>query len=264
MKIENLQNNNIKQLYKDEYWKQIKGFPNYYISNYGRIWSIHKKDFKKPRKNKYGYFIVDLYNKNIGKTFIVHRLVAEHFIPNPENKSEVNHIDGNKQNNYAGNLEWVTPKENIQHAITNNLMNNKGENNKQSILTEKDVKEIIYLLKYTSLTQKEIAEKYNVASQTISQIKLQKTWKYLNLDIKKIKNKTAKGERNGRCKITEEIAKSIIYDLLDKQLKSTEIAKKYNVTYDTVQNIKHKKSWKYLYDKLEGDYLDGSKDIINY
>lgn len=123
--------------------------------------------------------------------------MAEHFIPNPENKSEVNHIDGNKQNNYAGNLEWVTPKENIQHAITNNLMNNKGENNKQSILTEKDVKEIIYLLKYTSLTQKEIA-------------------------------------------------------------------KKYNVTYDTVQNIKHKKSWKYLYDKLEGDYLDGSKDIINY
>lgn len=269
MKIENeqtykIENNiNIKSINNNECWKQIKNFPNYYVSNFGRIWSVSKNNFKKLRKNKYGYMITDLYNKNINYTFIIHRLVAEYFVPNPENKPEVNHKDGNKENNRADNLEWVTRKENIQHAIVNKLINNKGENNKQSILTEKDVKEIIYLLKHTSLTQLEIAERFNVSFQTISEIKLQKTWKYLNLDTMQIKKKTAKGERNGRCKIAEETARNIIRDIQNNKLKLTEIAKKYNVTYDTVQNIKRKKSWKHLYD-MEGDYIDGYKNIINY
>lgn len=69
-----------------------------------------------------GYEIVDLYKNGKRKTVRVHRLVAEAFIPNNDNKPEVNHIDGNKHNNNVDNLEWVTKKENCRHAWNNNLI----------------------------------------------------------------------------------------------------------------------------------------------
>ncbi len=69
-------------------------------------------------KNKQNtYYQVNLWKNNIGTSFYVHRLLAQHFIPNPYNKPEVNHIDGNRHNNALTNLEWVTSKENSQHAI---------------------------------------------------------------------------------------------------------------------------------------------------
>lgn len=120
-----------------EEWKDIKDFEGLYkISNKGRIKALERKVIGKfnsvrtikeqyltPTDNGRGYMVVALY-KN-GKRYFkkVHRLVAEAFIPNPENKSEVNHIDGNKKNNYVENLEWVTTKENCRHRQDNNLGN---------------------------------------------------------------------------------------------------------------------------------------------
>lgn len=97
-------------------WKQIKGFENYQISNTGLI---RKGDLiLKPFDNK-GYERIELKNGDIKSKKLIHRLVAEHFIPNPLNKSQVNHKDCNKKNNHVDNLEWVTNKENAQHAIAN-------------------------------------------------------------------------------------------------------------------------------------------------
>ena len=97
-------------------WKEIKGFENYQISNTGLI----RKDgvILKPFDNN-GYLRILLINGDKKKKKLIHRLVAETFIPNPDNKPQVNHKDLNKKNNNVDNLEWVTNQENVQHAIQN-------------------------------------------------------------------------------------------------------------------------------------------------
>lgn len=110
----------------NEIWKDIPGYDGLYkISNLGNIQSIqfNHSNMTKPLKfyDKSGYNRVTLYNKNGHRKVLIHRIVATVFIPNPSNKPIVNHKDGNKLNNCVDNLEWVTHKENVNHAINNNL-----------------------------------------------------------------------------------------------------------------------------------------------
>lgn len=104
-----------------EVWRKISDNPNYLVSNTGRIRRIGKNKDKSVQI-KDGYFNTHLYNDGARSHVRVHRAVAEAFIPNPDNKPEVNHIDGNKTNNNASNLEWVTKKENCRHAWDNGLV----------------------------------------------------------------------------------------------------------------------------------------------
>jgi hypothetical protein len=95
---------------------QIKGFPNHQISKEGTIYSTRFKKLMKIQINADGYKIVSLANNNNKKTFLVHRLVAEHYIPKIKGKDFVNHIDSNKLNSNVDNLEWMTNSENMIHA----------------------------------------------------------------------------------------------------------------------------------------------------
>lgn len=104
---------------EQEIWKDIKGFEGQYqISTFGNVRSVYKKSTKilVVFKTEKGYLRAKLHSKNKKHYVKVHRLVAQAFIPNPDNKPQINHKDGNKLNNHIDNLEWVTDLENKQHA----------------------------------------------------------------------------------------------------------------------------------------------------
>lgn len=108
-----------------EKWKPIKGYEEKYeVSNLGRVRNVLKNKIKNTRLNN-GYVIVDLYKGGIRKTYLVHRLVAIAFIPNPNNYNEVNHISGIKNCNCSKNLEWCNRSMNMIHAYKMGLCHKK-------------------------------------------------------------------------------------------------------------------------------------------
>lgn len=105
-----------------EQWKQVPAFPMYEVSNLGHLRKRNKDGSYKPIKasrNKLGYYCVLLYDKGRKQCFYLHRLVAEAFIPNPNNYPEINHFDENKQNCERYNIEWSTHKRNTNYGTRN-------------------------------------------------------------------------------------------------------------------------------------------------
>lgn len=103
-----------------EVFKDIPGYEDRYrVTSWGRVFNVTTSRFMSQYPTKKGYLRVDLYDAKGKRTHLkVHRLVALAFIPNPDDKPQVNHIDGNKQNNSITNLEWVTDMENKHHRMT--------------------------------------------------------------------------------------------------------------------------------------------------
>mgnify|MGYP002991328437 CR=1 FL=1 len=100
-------------------WKDIEGYKGHYqISNYGNVRSLKKDAFLMKGGYLKGYKIISLWKNGTGKMFRVHRLVAAAFIPNPENKPCIDHIDGDRANNHADNLRWSTRKQNANNPIS--------------------------------------------------------------------------------------------------------------------------------------------------
>lgn len=103
----------------EEIWKEIENYPGYYVSNRGRVRSTRQRErILRAAPDTYGYPIVRLCNACGKKTRTVHRLVAQAFIPNPENKKEVDHINTIRNDNRVENLRWTTRSENANNPIS--------------------------------------------------------------------------------------------------------------------------------------------------
>ena len=176
-----------------ELWKDIDGYEGLYqVSNFGRIKSLPKtwicgnkksKRFKpetllKPSYITCGYLQVWLSKDNVPKSYRVHRLVAKSFIPNPNNKETINHINGIKDDNRVENLEWNTIQENLNHALVNNLrVFAKGEKHGNSVLNKEKVLEIRKMEGF--YTKTDIAKKFNVSHKTIRCVLNRSTWQHV-------------------------------------------------------------------------------------
>ena len=100
----------------EKIWKPIIGYENLYkINNYGEVLSLRSNKILKPNNNGIGYFIIQLCKNGKRKNYLIHRLVAEHFLDNPNNLPEVNHKDEDKSNNFVDNLEWCKHKYNMNY-----------------------------------------------------------------------------------------------------------------------------------------------------
>lgn len=179
-----------------EIWKPIKGFEGYYeVSNQGNIKSIERTvsnsfGLKKDRTIKgvsikpifRGNWYVKVHLRKKGKRycFFLHRILAQTFLPNPENKPEVNHKDGNKLNYNLDNLEWVTKSENKLHAIKTGLRTiTKGEERTTAILNDGKVRTIRQLYNTGNYYYRELAEIYGVSGKTIESVVKFRKWKHV-------------------------------------------------------------------------------------
>lgn len=173
-----------------EEWKDIFGYEGYYkISNTGKILSLERyvkgqrnnlriqhSRLLKASINQDNYYCIVLYKYSKKKTWLIHRLVAIHFVDNPHNLEIVNHKDGNKLNCNDWNLEWCTTQQNTQHAMENNLLT-FGENHGMSKLTDDIVKQIRKEYKPNGeCSSYKLAVKYNVSRVLINLIVRKKIW----------------------------------------------------------------------------------------
>lgn len=161
-------------------WKQIQYEANYEISEEGQVRNKETLQIKSLRYSNKGYARVTLYPS--GKTYSVHRLVADAFIENPKNLPSVNHKDGNKKNNKLSNLEWCTPKQNTRHAIdvikTMKVADWTGIKNPEKKLDYG----LVYSIKFgllNELSNLRLQEMLGVQEETIRRIKVNELWKHV-------------------------------------------------------------------------------------
>ena len=152
----------------------VKGYEGRYaVTLFGQVWSEYKCAWMKPSVTEKGYLTVELRKGGHRFKARIHRLVAEAFIPNPDNLPEVNHKDGDKTNNQVSNLEWCTHSDNLKHAYRTGLEKVVyGTDHHRSKLTRDQVEYIRKVYKKRDLTfgGKALAQKYGVSLWTIMNV----------------------------------------------------------------------------------------------
>ena len=186
-----------------EIWKDVVGYEGYYkVSSLGIVKGVERKftqfngltkryntktlseKVMKPFEDKDGYLKIQLTKDGVHNKFFVHRLVAIAFLPNPENKPEVNHKEGNKKDNRVEMLEWNTTSENQRHAIANKLYETaRGEKSGQAKLKESEVREIHKLWKSGEVSQQYLSDMFGVAGSAISRIVNGVRWNHIYKEL---------------------------------------------------------------------------------
>ena len=166
-------------------WKTIKDFPGYEISITGEIRNKRNGYVKKPSIGKRGYPVVSL--QKDGKQYVrtIHILLARTYIPNPENKPEVNHKNGNKEDFSLDNLEWTTSKENSIHAVTTGLL--PPTNEKEVIQYSDDMVELARYVSASAASRETGIKRCNICSVARGNTRAKRAggfiWRYANGSI---------------------------------------------------------------------------------
>ena len=209
----------------------------YEVDDCGNIYSHNKKRTKVILLSQYidkdGYHRVSLYYKGKYYNRLVSRLVAMEFIPNLDNKPQVNHKDGNKSNNRANNLEWVTLQENIAHAWRTGLATNHvGEDHSTTVYSRSQIEKICEELVKNVKTMDEIANSVGVPYTIVKQIKNHVIWNNIsvNYDFSKY------NKRSKSSKVSKKILNSAIA-YFQKGYSIDDVKLKYHLTYNQAQRI---------------------------
>jgi hypothetical protein len=228
-----------------EQWKEIPGYEGLCeASSFGRIKSVSTKgQFRIKRKStrrekilsqrlckKTGYLSISLTDLQVNrKTFLVHRIIGSLFVPNPENKEEINHKKGIKTDNRATEIEWSTPSENQIHALKTGLSSIKyGEESGCTFLKN----EIVLKIFNSPYSAKNLSAIFNIPIYVIYQIKNGKNWS-------RITGKTYKSKSSRR-------PESLVKEIFESDLPEGEILAKYNISSKYLWAIKKGKLWKKL------------------
>lgn len=166
-------------------FKDVVGYEDYFqINEEGEVFSKRSNRILCQNTTPSGYKVISTrIGGRKGKCVLlrIHRLVAEVFVKNPENKPFVNHLDGNKANNSASNLEWCTDSENIRHALnTGLLIPLKGEEKPNVILTEENVREIRKLYVPKIFGKRKIAKLLGLPLGAVQSVITGRSWKHIN------------------------------------------------------------------------------------
>lgn len=214
--------------------------------NVYRVKSNGKFSELKHDIDKDGYHKVTIYLNGIGYHKFIHRLVAEAYIPNPDNKPQVNHLDGNKDHNYDTNLEWSTCKENIIHAYQTGLSTIKrGDKHPEAVYTIEQIKHVCELLEENRISMHEISEITEVTYTVVKQIRNKIIWKSIsqnyNIDNYHVSN---------RQKYTNDEIRGVC-EMLEKGIDKNVISSKTNIPYPVIYSIYKRK----LHKKISSEFI---------
>lgn len=215
---------------------------NYLITNTGKVYSENSKKYLIPEIRS-GYLSINIYTINGPTHCTIHRLVATAYIPNPSNKPQVNHIDGNKKNNVVSNLEWVTASENSIHAFKNHLRSNKeGEASHLCRYSDKQLKKIFKLLN-KGLTNAEIEKITGISFGYISAIR--------HNGFHRAKNHYKKLDFNYSERVVSMEIRKKIKQLIEKGKSNDEIRVKLNLKNSKqIQDLFHRLRKKFQVQRL--------------
>lgn len=221
-------------------------YTQYLVSDTGEITNVNTGKVLKQNVNDNGYLLVTItITKGEYKRYRVHRLVAETFLENPNNFSDVNHKNGIKTDNNLYNLEWCTRSYNIKHAKAMGLNTSIGQTHVMTDLTNKDVEEVCFMLE-KGVPIKIISDITNICKQTIVNIKNGRTWEHIS---KGYNITTTKKPR-----LTDESVIGVYLDYWENKLSKKDIISKYGISRKTVERIVNKKTHKELIINYLNDY----------
>ncbi len=246
-----------------ELWEDIESYQGLYlVSNLGNVKSLNRKTLNKKGvmmsfkgrvlskcNDKDGYKMVGLTKNKHTKTKRIHRLVADAFIPNPDNLPQVNHINGIKDDNRVENLEWCTASYNQKHSV--DVLKRKilkGQEVGGSLLTEILIEEMI-IEKNKGKTYNELEEIFGIKRATIHAA-IRYNWKHMNKDsIENFKIKQKKGDSSPHVKVSDQHVYEIYILATTTDLKLKEIAEMYNTSFRYVSLVKNKATRRYTLEK---------------